>query len=59
MGTILFLEFLHFMKIGITLPLEPITFPYLTTENIDEFFPLMLFADINSFSAANFVAPYL
>ena len=58
MGTYLFFEFFRSKKIGITLPLDPITLPYLTAEKIDLLFPFMLFAAINNFSAANFVAPY-
>ena len=54
-GNLLFLFKLK--KYGTTDPLEPITFPYLTTENKVE--PLLLvFADIKSLSEANFVAPY-
>ena len=37
---ILLATFFYFKKKGITLPLDPSTFPYLTTENlITEFFP--------------------
>ena len=45
-------------KNGITEPLEPITFPYLTTENFKSLFPFMLFAAIKSLSDTSLVAPY-
>ena len=45
-------------KIGITDPLENITFPYLTTENFVFFEPTKLFEDTNNLSETNFVAPY-
>ena len=45
------------MKKGITEPLEPKTFPYLTTEKCLFFLPLILFAAINNLSEHNFVAP--
>ena len=41
-----------------TEPLLPITFPYLTTLNLDLDLPLNKFADMNSFSAVSFVEPY-
>ena len=43
---------------SITEPLEPTTFPYLTTENLT--FPLadMLFEEIKILSDVSFVAPY-
>ena len=43
---------------GITLPLEPRTFPYLTIENLVFGLPDKLFAAIKSLSDVNFVAPY-
>ncbi len=46
------------MKNGITDPLDPITFPYLTTENLMGLLPLMLFAATNNLSEASLVAPY-
>ena len=42
---------------GITDPLDPSTFPYLTTEKIVLFFPIMLLAEINNLSEHNLVAP--
>jgi hypothetical protein len=45
------------IKKGITEPLEPITFPYLTTENLIGLLPLILLAAINNLSEASFVAP--
>ena len=47
-----------FLKCGITLPLELITFPYLTTENLVLCFPDKLLAAINNLSEHNLVAPY-
>ena len=47
-----------FKKNGITLPFDPITFPYLTTENLMEALPLILFAAIKSLSDVSLVAPY-
>ena len=47
-----------FIKNGITEPLDPITLPYLTTENTRFFSPLILLAAINNLSEASFVAPY-
>ena len=47
-----------FKKNGMTEPLEPITFPYLTTLKIVSLSPLILLAARNNFSAHNFVAPY-
>ena len=41
-----------------TLPLEPITFPYLTTEKIVPSDPDRLLADTKSLSEHSFVAPY-
>ena len=49
--------FFLFINKGITDPLLPITFPYLTTEKLIFFFPLMLLAAINNFSEQSFVAP--
>ena len=43
---------------GITEPLLPITFPYLTTLNFIFLLPIKLFAAINNLSEANLVAPY-
>ena len=39
-------------------PLEPKTFPYLTTEKLRSLDPLKLFAATNNLSAHNLVAPY-
>ena len=50
------LEYL-FKNNGMTEPLLPITLPYLTTEKLISFLPLILFADIKSFSEHSFVAP--
>ena len=50
--------FSFFRKNGITEPFEPITLPYLTTENFIGFAPRILFAAINNLSEASFVAPY-
>ena len=41
-----------------TEPLEPITFPYLTTEYLTGEFPQILFAAINNLSEVSLVAPY-
>ena len=41
-----------------TEPFDPITFPYLTTENFKSLLPLILLAAINSLSEASLVAPY-
>ena len=49
---------LAFLNKGITEPLDPITFPYRTTENLICFSPFILFAAIKSLSEVNFVAPY-
>src|SRR6478609_2213383 len=49
---------LLFKKKGITEPFEPITLPYLTTENFIGLVPRMLLAAINNLSEASFVAPY-
>jgi len=49
---------LFFRKKGITEPLEPITFPYRTTENVIGLAPRILFAAINNLSEASLVAPY-
>ena len=46
------------MNKGITEPLEELTFPYLTTENLVFFFPIILFAEMKSLSEQSFVAPY-
>ncbi|MNT50090.1 hypothetical protein D3C72_1869910 [compost metagenome] len=46
------------MKKGITEPLDPITLPYLTTENLRSRDPLILLAAINNLSEHNLVAPY-
>ena len=45
------------LKKGIIDPLDPTTFPYLTTEKVVLNFPERLFAATKSLSAANFVAP--
>src|SRR5690606_11700516 len=50
--------FFLFIKKGITEPFEPITFPYLTTENLIGLFPEILLAAINKLSEVNLVAPY-
>src|SRR5690606_5807434 len=47
-----------FIKKGITEPLDPITFPYLTTENRIGLAPDILLAAMNNLSEVNFVAPY-
>ena len=39
-------------------PLEPATFPYLTTENLVSLLPLYAFPAINNLSEQSFVAPY-
>ena len=39
-------------------PLDPTTFPYLTTENLKSDDPTKLFAATNNLSEANFEAPY-
>ena len=56
------MKFLFFLfnskKIGITDPLLPETFPYLTTENFVPLFVEILFAAKNNLSEHNFVAPY-
>ena len=44
-------------KKGMTEPLEPITLPYLTIENLMSLLPLILLAATNNLSAHNFVAP--
>ena len=46
------------IKKGITEPLDPITFPYLTTENLIGFVPLILLAATNNLSDVSLVAPY-
>ena len=46
------------MKKGITDPLLPATFPYLTTENIVPYSPEYALAEINNLSDTNFVPPY-
>ena len=51
-------SFLLFIKNGITEPFDPITLPYLTTENRIGFHPVILFAATNSLSEASLVAPY-
>src|SRR5690606_13687273 len=51
-------SFLLLMKKGITDPLDPITFPYRTTENLIGLLPLILFAAINNLSEVSLVAPY-
>ena len=43
---------------GTTEPLDPITFPYLTIENLFLFDPVILFAAINILSEASLVEPY-
>ena len=45
------------MKKGITEPLEPITFPYLTTANLEGCSPEYALPATNSLSEVNFVAP--
>ena len=45
------------IKNGITDPRDPITFPYLTTENLISLEPLMLLAAVNNLSEVSFVAP--
>src|SRR5690554_5778966 len=47
-----------FKKKGMTEPLDPITLPYLTTENRMGLSPLMLLAATNSLSEVSLVAPY-
>ena len=47
-----------FNKNGITDPLEPITFPYLTTLNFKSLDPTILLAAVNNLSEHNLVAPY-
>src|SRR5690606_11687163 len=51
-------SFLLLIKNGMTDPLDPITFPYRTTEKRIGLLPRMLFAATKSLSDANFVAPY-
>src|SRR6218665_4086 len=51
-------SFFLLIKKGITDPLEPITLPYLTTENLIGFQPVILLAATNSLSEASLVAPY-
>src|SRR5690606_19077738 len=46
------------IKNGMTDPLDPITFPYRTTENRIGLLPRILFAATNTLSEANLVAPY-
>ena len=46
------------MNIGTTEPLDPTTFPYLTTENLVWCFPAILLAETKILSDVNFVAPY-
>ena len=53
-----FFSLANFLNISTTLPLEPITFPYLTTEKDVFFIPVKLLAAINNLSEHNFVAPY-
>ena len=48
---------IRLLKISTTLPLEPITFPYLTTANFIGLKPTILFAEVNILSEVNFVAP--
>ena len=50
--------FLSSKNSGITLPLEFITLPYRTTENIQPFFPDRLLAATKILSEANLEAPY-
>ena len=38
-------------------PLDPITFPYLTTENFIDLLPTILFEEVKILSEVNFVAP--
>src|SRR5690554_6414677 len=49
---------LFFKKNGITEPFEPMTLPYLTTENLMGLSPLILLAATNNLSEVNLVAPY-
>ena len=46
------------IKIGITDPLDPITFPYLTQLKDISLSPFILLAATNNLSAHNLVAPY-
>ena len=48
----------NFLKKGTTEPLDPTTFPYLTTENLASLLPAILLAATKSLSEASFVAPY-
>ena len=45
-------------KNGMTEPLDPITLPYLTTENFVSFFPVYEFPAMNNLSEVSLVAPY-
>ena len=49
--------FILLIKVGKTDPLDPITFPYLTTEN-ETLLPEYVFAETKSLSEHNLVAPY-
>ena len=54
-----FLFFKYSLKTGITDPLDPATFPYLTTENLTlPFFADILFDETKILSDVSFVAPY-
>ena len=56
MGTLDFF-FARSLNKGTTDPLEPTTFPYLTTENLVGLSPTILFAETKSLSEASLVAP--
>ena len=56
-GNIPSIDFL-FIKKGITDPFDPITLPYLTTENCIILSPFILLAATNNLSDVNLVAPY-
>ena len=49
---------IKFLKIGTTEPLDPTTFPYLTTENLIFLLPTILLAAVKILSDVSFVAPY-
>ena len=52
-----FVHSIKLLKYGATEPLDPTTFPYLTTENFVSWEPAKLLAVTKSLSEANLVAP--
>ena len=57
-GNLVTSSLISFLNNGTTLPREPITLPYLTTEKLQPPAPDKLLPAMNILSAANFVAPY-